>query len=312
MAPGGGIGIHPQDARLWEQLPQLLLHLLGARANMLHPAAAFRAGICRRLGMSAIVAHQPPVGGMIGQGSAAPGALGHIAALAAQQHPAAAPAVQKQDTLLPRRQIFFQLLPQRGADQARVAVQYLLPQIRNEDLRQGVFVVAPPQQRLLIASLFRRPGGLHRRRSGTEHQRRLFPDAEVFGDLPGIVPWYVFRLIASLLLLVHDDEAQIFQGREQSGAGPQHHVHLSPADALPLVIALRHFQGAMEHGHPAAEVGAEFPHHLRRQHDLRHQHHSGFSQRQRFLHQAQINLRLTAAGNTVQQRDRRLCRLYPA
>ena len=116
MAPGGGIGIHPQDARLREQFPQFFLHLLGARANMLHPATAFRAGVRRRFGVSAVVAHQPPVGGMIGHGSAAPGTLGHIAALAAQQHPAAAPAVQKQDALLPRRQIFFQLLPQRGAD----------------------------------------------------------------------------------------------------------------------------------------------------------------------------------------------------
>ena len=302
MASGGGVGVHPQDARLREQLPQLLLHLLGACADALHPAAAFGAGFLHRLGMAAVMAHEPPVGGMIGHGHAAPGALGHIAALSAQEVPAAAPAVQKEDALLSGGQIPFQFLPQRGADKAGISGQHLLPHIRDQHLGQGAFVVAPPQQRLLIGPLLRRPGGFHRGGGGAQHQGRALPGTEVLGHLPGVVAGRVFRLITPLLLLVHHDEAQVFQGGKNGGPGAQHHADFSPADALPLVVALRHFQGTVEHGGLFTEIGTKLPHHLGSQHDLRHQHHGRLSQCQCFLNQPQINLGLAAAGHAPQQR----------
>ena len=80
--------------------------------------------------MAAVVAHHPPVGGVVGEVDAAPGTLGNIAALGTQQLTAAAPAVQKQDTLLPRRQIFLQFIVQRTADDAVPPLQQLLAQIR--------------------------------------------------------------------------------------------------------------------------------------------------------------------------------------
>ena len=46
---------------------QLLLHPLGTEADVLHSAAAVGTGIRRRLGVAAVVAHQPPVGGVVGQ-----------------------------------------------------------------------------------------------------------------------------------------------------------------------------------------------------------------------------------------------------
>ena len=60
---------------------------LGTHADVLHGAAALRAGFTAFFGIAAVVAHHPPVGGVIGQIHAAPGALGHIAALGAQQLP---------------------------------------------------------------------------------------------------------------------------------------------------------------------------------------------------------------------------------
>ena len=63
------------------------------------------------------------------------------------------------------------------------------------------------------------------------------------------------------------------QGGENGGSGAQNHLDLPPADPLPLVVPLRHPQSAVEHHHPASEVGAEFCHHLRGQGDLRHQDH---------------------------------------
>ena len=66
MAAGGGVRVHPQDASLREQLPQFLLHLLGAGAHMLHDATALRTDLRSPLGVAAVVAHEPPVGGVVG------------------------------------------------------------------------------------------------------------------------------------------------------------------------------------------------------------------------------------------------------
>ena len=71
--------------------------------------------------MAAVVAHQALVGAVIGQRDAAAGALGHIAALAAQQHPAVSPAVQQQDALLSGGKILLQFQPQRRAEDPAVA-----------------------------------------------------------------------------------------------------------------------------------------------------------------------------------------------
>ena len=128
------------------------------------------------LGIAAVVAHHPPVGGVIGQMHAAPGALGHIAALGAQQLPAAAPAVEKQDALLPGLQILLQLPGQLPADAAGVAVPQLPAAYPpGSPGAVPVGVVAPPQQRQLIvppAGVIRR---LHRGGGRTQQAAGHFP-----------------------------------------------------------------------------------------------------------------------------------------
>ena len=116
-----------------------------------------------------------------------------------------------------------------------------------------------------------------------------------------MVPGRVFRLVAALLLLVQDNEAQVPQRRENGRAGTQHHPDLSPADPLPLVISLRHPQRAVEHRHLVPEIPGEPAHHLGCQHDFRHQHDGGFALFQYFLDQAKIDLGFPAAGNALEQ-----------
>ena len=112
MTAADRIRVHPQDAGLRKQLPQLLLYLLRARSDVLHHTAALRTDVSGPLGMAAVMAHQPPVGGMVGHRHAAPGTFRHIAAFAAQHIAAAAPAVQKQDALLTAGKIFLNFLPE--------------------------------------------------------------------------------------------------------------------------------------------------------------------------------------------------------
>ena len=306
MAAGGGVGIQPQHLRSGKELLQLLFRLLRADAHMLHPAAALGTGVIDPLRVAAVVAHQAPVGGVVGQRYAASGTLRHPAALTAEHIAAVAPPVEKEDALLSGGKILLQLLPQRSADGAGVALPHLLPQVRDGDLGQLFFVVAPAQQEKLVASL---PGGIgtfNGRSSGTQYQYGALLAAAELGHVPGMIAGRIFRLVASLLLLVQHDEAQTAQRRKDGGPGAQHHVHLPTANALPLVIALGDFQRAVEHGHPASEIGGKAGHHLGGQHDLRHQYHGGPSLFQYLLDQADINQGFSAAGDALEQRRLRL------
>ena len=303
MSLADGIGVHAENFRLREQGVQLLLRPLGTHADVLHGAAALRAGFAAFFGIAAVVAHHPPVGGVIGQIHAAPGALGHIAALGAQQLPAAAPAVEKQDALLPGLQILLQLPGQLPADAAGVAVPQLPAHIRQDHPGHPVGVVAPPQQCQLIvppAGVIRR---FHRGGGRTQQQPGVFPEAAVFGDIPCVIAGRIFGFVGALLLLVQDDQPQVLQRGEHRRPGTQHDVCLSPADALPLVVSLRQPQAAVQQGHLIPEIGGKPGHHLGRQGDFRHQDHHGPALGQQGLGQADIHQGLAAAGDPLQKGD---------
>lgn len=57
----------------------------------------------------------------------------------------------------------------------------------------------------------------------------------------------------------------------------------------------------MQHGHPLTEIRGKPPHHLRRQHNFRHQHDGLLPQLQYFPNQAKIDLGFSAAGNALKQ-----------
>ncbi|MPN61463.1 hypothetical protein SDC9_209200 [bioreactor metagenome] len=50
----------------------------------------------------------------------------------------------------------------------------------------------------------------------------------------------IFRLVRSLLLLVHNDKPDVFKRREHCAARAKHDLYLASADTLPLVVALGH------------------------------------------------------------------------
>ena len=123
MGIGGadGVRIHPGHGHIGKQLRQLLLHPLGAGAQSFQGPAAFGAPVRHRHGKAAVMAHEPPVGTVIGQPFAAPGALRGLPAVHAHQGPGVAPAVQQQNGLLARLHRFAEGLAQRVAQAAVVA-----------------------------------------------------------------------------------------------------------------------------------------------------------------------------------------------
>ena len=105
-----------------------------------------------------------------------------------------------------------------------------------------------------------------------------------------------------LLLLVDDDEADVFQRREDGAAGPHHDVCAAVLYHLPLQQPLGVVQRRVLDGHPPPELALQPEDHLGRQADLRHQHEGAPPQCQTPLDELQKDQRLAAAGDTVEQR----------
>ena len=140
---GGGVLIHPQNARRGQQPGQLLLHPLGAEAAVRQLAAAVGAKGGRRLhGMPAVVAHQSLLGLVVDQRHTAMRAFQHMTAGGTHSHRAIAAPVQQQDALFPVVEVFLQLLRQPPADLARVARRQLGAHIDKIHLRQRLAAVA--------------------------------------------------------------------------------------------------------------------------------------------------------------------------
>ncbi len=75
-----GIRVHAQNLYPGKKLFQLFLHLLSAGADKAQFAAAVRAVFVRPKGKAAVMAHQPPVGAVVGEIDAATAAFISIAA----------------------------------------------------------------------------------------------------------------------------------------------------------------------------------------------------------------------------------------
>ena len=160
---GDGIRIHAEDLDPGKQCLQFLLDPLGPHTDEVQPAAAGRTRRRKGLRIAAVMAHQPSVGGVVGQPHRASWALRDLSAFPAGDHAAAAPAVQEQDALLPTFQVAGQLPAQLRTDGGAVPRPQLPLHIHNADLRHGLLVEALAQGKQTVAPLPGLVHGLHRR-----------------------------------------------------------------------------------------------------------------------------------------------------
>ncbi len=114
------------------------------------------------------------------------------------------------------------------------------------------------------------------------------------------------------MLLVDDDQARVHQRREHRRPGPDDDVDVAAPDALPLIVALAVGQRAVLNRHAGAEGRPEQRRHRRRQRDLRdHQQRLPASGADP-LGKAEVDFRLAAAGDAVQQGDLEFARFRQA
>ena len=102
------------------------------------------------------------------------------------------------------------------------------------------------------------------------------------------------------MLLVHHEQAQVGDRREDGRARSDDDARLAFADAPPLVVALAHGQLAVEHGDRRAEARHRRPHEQRREGDLRQEEDHAPAGGERGLGGPEIHLGLPAAGDAVQ------------
>jgi hypothetical protein len=103
------------------------------------------------------------------------------------------------------------------------------------------------------------------------------------------------------VLLVHADEAEARDGREDRRARTDHDRRCARGDALALVATLGLRERGVEHGDALAEAGAKAAERLRGEGDLRHEDDRPAAAREGRLAGAQVDLGLPAPRRAVQQ-----------
>ena len=133
------------------------------------------------------------------------------------------------------------------------------------------------------------------------------------GTVAGVVAGSrIGLLVTGVVLLVHDDQFQPFQGQKEGRPGP--HDELAPSGPAQGQVGLRapHVGQFRMVGRDAAAEDALQPlDELGREGDFGHQHQHVVARCQRLGNQMDVNFGLSGAGDAVQQHRGRLPELPP-
>ena len=119
----------------------------------------------------------------------------------------------------------------------------------------------------------------------------------------GVVGDAILLLVGGVVLLIHDGEAEIREGKEQGGARARHHLHLAARHALQHAGAAPRGDAGMPFRRPNAETAGEAVEEGLRQRDFGQQDQRLPPLPQGFGHRFEIDFRLAGAGDAVQQVD---------
>ena len=236
--------------------------------------------------------------------------LGQPATIAAeralQRGGVAAPVQEQDDLLLAFEPLGDGLLELRREDRNAFALAQRLAHVHDAHHRH-LLVVGPLehlQQRVFALGAV--VVALHRGRRRTQHHRRPFHPPAHDGHVARVIARRLLLLVGVLVLLVHDDQAQRVDRRENGRAGADDDAGAALADLVPFIVALAGRQMAVQHRHQRLERAGTEPRlepldRLRRQRNLRHQHDAALALLQRVGEACKIHLGLAAAGHPVQQ-----------
>jgi hypothetical protein len=102
-----------------------------------------------------------------------------------------------------------------------------------------------------------------------------------------------------------NNEGEAIEGSEHRGTGADDKVDVAAADALPLIVTFAVGEGAVLNGDALAEGAAKQRGHRRGQCDFGHHQKYAAARLAHTFGKAQIDLGLAAAGDAIEQRDRK-------
>ena len=120
--------------------------------------------------------------------------------------------------------------------------------------------------------------------------------------LDRVVPRRDLALVAALVLLVDDDEAEPFNRRKHGAAGANHDLCPPEPNAPPLIEPFAGAQPAVQNRDIIRKPRPEPADRLRRERDFRHQHDRLLAGADAALNTAHIDLGFSASGHAVQQK----------
>ena len=213
------VAIHALDARLGHEDAELLFELFRARAEIFDiAAAAFRADVGHGLADVAVMAEKQLAAAlrlMVDERHAAVGTMDDLAARAAHDECRVTAPVQHDDELLVRRDGLADQIFERPRDDVAIAHAELLPHVDARDLweRDVADTMAHAQkcQFACLCSMIR----FKRRRRAAEQQHGMMQMRELFSHDARMVARRFVLLVAHVLFLVEDDEADIIGRREK-------------------------------------------------------------------------------------------------
>src|SRR5258707_15889901 len=306
----GRIHIHTGDPCVGKTLAQQTFHLLRAEAALTQSlSAATNARELKGLDVLTIVTHELFRRAVIREADAAVGTHGHVAAGTALDERRVAAAIQQEDALF----LFCQPVTERSLERLAHGKSErdvcrgrwsrrrpLHAQIDDAYLWQRRTACTVGEREQLVLPRRRIRPALQTWRRTAEHHHRARSPRPYDGNLARMISRRFALLVARLVLLVHDDRAEISQRSKDGGACADRDALFSAREGEPGVATLTRRQVAVQHGDAVAELGAEAIHRLGRECDLRHEHDGrAILLDDDATEQLQIDQRLAAPGDAV-------------
>ena len=301
--PRRGVHVHSDDPGAREPLLQLLLDALGAHAPVSdRRGPALRADLRRLVPVVAVMAPHEQAVGVVGHRHAAMGTGHGVPAVVALDEGGEPPPVQEEDDLLPPVEAVPDPFGQGAGENRQAAQPALFPHVDDPHARQGAPVHPRGQAAACELAVPRIGVGLQGRRRAAQDRHGVHQAGPDHRHVPRMVERRVVELLVGrFVFLVDDDQAEVGQRGEHGGAGAHDDAVVPGAGPPPGVVPLSRGQAAVQDGHEIPEMGAELPHGLRGQGELRDEHDGRPARRQGLFYGFDVHVRLPAAGDAVEQ-----------
>src|SRR4029079_13368376 len=199
---------------------------------------AFRARLRDRDELAAMVAFEPMTKSVLDEPGRAIRALELEAAVAAHRNRRVATAIEKQKRLLAARQRLG-----HGIDKHRrqplAALGRVCAHVDGGDARKARSLVAPGKLDVLVAALFGIHQAFDRGRGGAQDHRAMAERSAHHRHVARLVGDALLLLVALVVLLIDDDQAEIGEGEEQGRAGSDHELGVILCHGPPHAAAHR-------------------------------------------------------------------------